>query len=608
VKVGIRGKLFLASLALIVVSVAAADAYLTRALDSDLSRRVQSDLFVRLGLIARDASAYAAPLDDRTAWDALADDLARRAQGRVSVIRGDGVVLGDSELNAEGLARVENHSTRPEVKAAFAAGRGSSMRFSDTVRRRFLYVAVPFYRAGRAVGTVRLARPLTEVDEAIAHLRGLVLAASGVGLFVAVLMSSLAAHWMSRTVRELTLAAQRMAAGDLDSRTRLAGQDEVAELGRALDRVAGNLAAALGELRSERDLLSSVLQGMREGVLLLDRQGRVALANPALREMLLLGADVVGKSPLELIRNADLKRMIDQARTATEVVSGELELGDIKPRRLLVHASALPGEPGGLLAVFVDVTDLRRLETMRRDFVANVSHELRTPITAVRSAAETLRRAREAQPELADELIEIIERQAQRLQHLVEDLLDLARIESRQLRLNQEPVLLGPIVSHTLSLFREGAQARRIELAMELPEDLPPARVDRRALEQVLSNLVDNAVKYGSERGPVVIRASSQDGSVRISVSNAGPGIDAKHLPRLFERFYRVDAGRSREIGGTGLGLSIVKHLVEAMGGHVSVESAPDAGTTFAFTLPRADDQHPIQNDKATRPARDNQA
>jgi two-component system phosphate regulon sensor histidine kinase PhoR len=591
VKLGIRGKLFLASLALITVSVTVADAYLQRALDSDLTGRIRSELFVRLRLIEREVSNFVAPLDDRPAWDALADELGRRSQVRVTVIRRDGLVLGDSELDGEALARVENHKGRPEVQEAFAAGRGASMRFSNTVRRRFLYVAVPFYRAGHPAGAVRLARPLTEVDDAVAHLRGLVLLASGLGLLVAVLMSSLAAHWMSKTVRELTRAAQRMASGDLGGRTRLAGQDEVAELGRALDRLAGNLASALAELRSERDLLSGVLSGMREGVLLLDRQGRVALANPALREMLLLGADVVGKSPLELIRNADLKAMLDEAGAASETVSGEIELGDLKPRRLLVHATRLPGEPGGLLAVFVDVTDLRRLETLRRDFVANVSHELRTPITAVRSAAETLRSTRQAQPEVAAELIDIIERQAQRLQQLVEDLLDLARIESRQLRLSPEPVLLAPVVSHTLSLFRERAEQRHMQLAMEIPEDLAPARADRRALEQVLSNLVENAIKYGSERAPVIVRASALDEKLRISVIDAGPGIDSKHLPRLFERFYRVDAGRSREVGGTGLGLSIVKHLVEAMGGRVDVESTPGQGTIFAVTLPRADDQ-----------------
>jgi two-component system phosphate regulon sensor histidine kinase PhoR len=588
VKLGIRSQLFLVSLALITLSVAVADAYLTRELDADLSVRVRDELLSRLRLIAREAAQYPAALDDAARWDAFADDLGDVTRARVSVIRDDGVVLGDSDVRATELARVENHKARPEVQGALSTGSGSSVRFSDTVRQRFMYAALPFTHDGRRAGVVRLAKPLTEVDGAISEVRRLVMFASGLGLLAAILMSSLAAHWMSKTVRSLTAVARRMAEGDLSARTRLVGSDEVAELGRALDRLASGLMSALSELRSERDLLSRVLHGMQEGVLLLDRSGRVALANVALRDMLLLGNDVVGKSPLELVRNAELKRILDEAQRGQEAISDELELGDLKPRRLLVHAAALPGEPGGLLAVFVDVTDLRRLETMRRDFVANVSHELRTPIATVRSAAETLRRALDTQPDAAPDFVEIIERQAERLQSLVEDLLDLARIESRQLKLNVEPIALGPMAQHMISLFRDRAQARQIRLETELATDMPLISADRRALEQVLTNLLDNAVKYATEGARVVLRAVPEHGCVRISVQDSGPGIEAKHLPRIFERFYRVDAGRSREIGGTGLGLSIVKHLVEAMDGHLGVESAPGQGTKFDFALPAA--------------------
>jgi two-component system phosphate regulon sensor histidine kinase PhoR len=588
VKLGIRSQLFLVSLALITLSVAVADAYLTRELDADLSVRVRDELLSRLRLIAREAAQYPAALDDAARWDAFADDLGDVTRARVSVIRDDGVVLGDSDVRATELARVENHKARPEVQGALNTGSGSSVRFSDTVRQRFMYAALPFTHDGRRAGVVRLAKPLTEVDGAISEVRRLVMFASGLGLLAAILMSSLAAHWMSKTVRSLTAVARRMAEGDLSARTRLVGSDEVAELGRALDQLASGLMSALSELRSERDLLSRVLHGMQEGVLLLDRSGRVALANVALRDMLLLGNDVVGKSPLELVRNAELKRILDEAQRGQEAISDELELGDLKPRRLLVHAAALPGEPGGLLAVFVDVTDLRRLETMRRDFVANVSHELRTPIATVRSAAETLRRALDTQPDAAPDFVEIIERQAERLQSLVEDLLDLARIESRQLKLNVEPIALGPMAQHMISLFRDRAQARQIRLETELATDMPLISADRRALEQVLTNLLDNAVKYATEGALVVLRAVPEHGCVRISVQDSGPGIEAKHLPRIFERFYRVDAGRSREIGGTGLGLSIVKHLVEAMDGHLGVESAPGQGTKFDFALPAA--------------------
>lgn len=587
-KLGIRSKLFLVSLGLITVSVVAADAYLTTALDANLTERVRADLFVRLKFIERDATAFDAPFENRSAWDRLADDLGRHGEGRVTIIRRDGRVLGDSELDTTELADVETHADRPEVMEALSGGRGSSMRWSSTVKHRMMYVATPFSKRSEVVGTVRLAKPLTEVDEAVGALRRLVVLASVLALLLAVLMSTLASHWMSKTARSLTGAARRMASGDLGTRTGAVGQDELAELGRALDQLAGGLQEALGNLRTERDLMGRVLQGMREGILLLDRDGHVALANPALREMLLLPVDVVGKSPIEVVRHAELKRVLDEAPAAAEPLSAEIELGDLKPRRLLVHAAALSGEPGGVLAVFVDVTDLRRLENVRRDFVANVSHELRTPVASVKSAAETLRRAVETQPESAGEFIEIIERNAERLQRLVEDLLDLSRIESREYRLKLEPIDLDQVARHMTSLFQDRARAKQMQLSSELPDALRPVRADRRALEQVLSNLVDNAMKYGSSGGSVLVRAHAEGVGVRVLVRDTGPGIEAKHLPRIFERFYRVDAGRSRDLGGTGLGLSIVKHLVEAMGGRISVESTPGEGSCFSFTLPSA--------------------
>jgi len=587
-KLGIRSKLFLVSLGLIVLSVAVANAYLTRALDTDMTERIRQELLVRLRLIERDAVNTTAALDDFASWDELADDLGHRAQARVTIIRKDGLVLGDSSVDVLDLASVDNHARRPEVIDALAHGEGSSTRFSDTVRRRMMYVAVPFRRASGVVGFARIARPLTEVDTAIGQVRRTIFFASGLTLLVAIVFSSVAAHRISRTLLELTDAARRMAAGDLTLRTRAVGTDEVAELGRALDQLAASLQTALQELRAERDRMSRVLDGMREGVLLLDSENRVQLANPALREMLLLDRDIAGKTQLEVVRNAELKRILDEAQASGAPEAGEIEVGDLKPRRLLVHAIGLPDGNGGVLAVFVDVTDLRRLESLRRDFVGNVSHELRTPITAVRSAAETLRLALDSGPEASATFVDIIERNAERLHRLVEDLLDLSRIESREFRLTLETVNLREVADHVVTFLQPNAEGKRMRLIVDIPEATAPARAARRALEQVLSNLVDNAVKYGLENGSVTLRAVIEGSSVRISVEDDGPGVEAKHLPRLFERFYRVDAGRSRAVGGTGLGLSIVKHLVEAMGGTVGVESTPGKGSRFSVTLPRA--------------------
>jgi two-component system phosphate regulon sensor histidine kinase PhoR len=411
-----------------------------------------------------------------------------------------------------------------------------------------------------------------------------------VALLVAVVMSTAAAQWLSRPLRQMTEAARRMSAGDLTTRTRIGGHDQVAELASALDGLAGGLSRTLGELKSERDLLGGILESMREGVLVLDASQRILLVNPALRGMLLLGSDVGGKAPLELVRNAELQALLDEAFSRSASAAGEIEIGGLKPRRLLVHVTPLTpdGEQrGGLLAVFVDVTDIRRLESLRRDFVANVSHELRTPVAAVCSAVETLRQTLGRDPTASARFVDMIERNAQRLRDLLEDLLSLSRIESREYRPELAPLAVGTAVDQVLALLRERIERRKLRVAVDLPAKLPAVLADARAVEQVLTNLIDNAIKY-CPGAALAIRAEASEQNVRVVVRDNGPGVAPRHQSRLFERFYRVDAGRSRDTGGTGLGLSIVKHLVEAMNGKVGVDSAPGEGSTFWFTLPRA--------------------
>ena len=580
---GVRSRPFLASLGLIAVSLLIADAYLSSALERTLTRRIREDLEARLALVERDASLVTATQGDLAAWDAMADDLGMRARARVTLMGTDGRVLGDSAVDAGALAEEVSQSQQPEVVGALTAGRGAAMRPSASTHERLMFVAVPFAR-----GVVRAALPLTEVEAAVARARWLLVLASLVALGVSILLAWGVAGRLSSSVREVTDAARRMASGRLDARARLPGAGEIAELGRTLDQLASSLETTVAELRSERDRMSGILEAMHEGVLVIDSERRVSLVNSALREMLLLDRDVVGRSPLEVIRHAELKGILDQAWHSDEVV-GEIEVQGVKPRRLLVRASPLHAEPGGVLVVVVDVTDLRRLEGLRRDFVANVSHELRTPVTTIRSAVETLRGGAAQDAEAGPRFLDIVERNAARLQQLVEDLLDLSRIESRQYKLNPEAVELSAVLGHAVGLLRERAEKKQVSVEVDTPGDLPAARADRRALEQVVANLIDNAVKYTGPRCHVTVHArAASDRVLEVGVSDDGPGIEAKHLPRLFERFYRVDAGRSREEGGTGLGLSIVKHLVEAMGGRVRVESQPGEKTTFSFTLPRA--------------------
>lgn len=589
VRISVRTKLVLVSIALIVASVGAADAFLTSSVAAHLSDAIRADLLVRARMAAREASALRAPLDSPSAWYKLARDVSQTADVRVSVIRRDGTVLGDSEVPTAELGRMENQSRQPEVEQAVDKGDGWSERSSATMPQRTYYVAVAFERDGAEFGVVRVSHPLREVDQATADMRRFIAIGSVAALALALIFSSVVARRMSAAVGELTQAARRMTEGDLSVRTRIEGHDELAELGHALDWLAGSLATTLGQLRAERDLQGRILEAMQEGVVVVDRDGRIALVNPALRSMLLVGADAVGKLLIETVRHAQLEELLAAAREEPAEASRlEIELPGLKPRRLLVHAAPLSGDDDGLLFVFVDVTELRRLESLRRDFVANASHELRTPIAAVRSATETLRTGALHDPDVAARFVDIIERNAQRLQSLLEDMLELSKLESNEFKLKRERVELGSVVPIVLALFRERAEKKAVRLGAELSRMAGAVEGDPRALEHVLSNLVDNAVKYCPAGTRVLVSASQKGDRVNLVVSDTGPGIAAEHLPRVFERFYRVDAGRSRELGGTGLGLSIVKHMVEAMRGKVWVESEVGRGSTFTVSLPRA--------------------
>ena len=558
------------------------NAYVSTELRSAIEERMAHDIAIRARLVGHQVETAPAGTD----WQAYAEELGRQALARATLVAADGTVVGDSEVARDALASLENHGTRPEIVGALQNGLGEATRTSATIHHELLYVAV-LVTPPSQVRVVRLAQSLAPIDTAVARAHHLMLVGTIFALALAATLTSIGSHFVAKAIRTLRTTAVAML-DDLSVRTRMRGTDEVGALAEALDQLADNLNRTVQKLGNERDRLAGILETMAEGVLLTDRTGRVVMANASLRIMVGATGQLVGKEPIEAIRSDELAEMIDSVTRSQKPRTGEVDLIGIVPRHVLVRAAPLTVRGNlGVVAVLSDVTDLRRLESMRRDFVANVSHELRTPIAAIRAAAETLEGGAKSDPVAASDFIGMISRHAERLHHLVEDLLELSRIEAQKLDLKPTTVEVAEFIEHMIGLYALSASRREVLLlAGRCPDGLTFA-TDRRALEQILSNLVDNAIKYAAPGASVTLSATERGDDVIIAVADTGPGIAAKHLPRLFERFYRVDRGRSRDVGGTGLGLSIVKHLTEALGGHVTVESVPGQGSVFTVFFPR---------------------
>jgi two-component system, OmpR family, phosphate regulon sensor histidine kinase PhoR len=585
---GLRASIL--GLAMVALVLLFAKGRVDRVVALEAESRARAELEVRLDLV-RQRAGSAGSMSDPRAWDALADELGGLSRARVTFIDARGKIVGDSAVPLEGLASFEAHEPRPEVEQALRGQSAEAERISQETGLRMHYAARPLVSEGAVQGVVRLG-----LDEDALALPRLPLTsplwlAFGFGAVVALLLGVTVSSLLAARVRQLTSVALRLAEGDLAARARQSEASELDPLARGLNHLGANFSRTLNALHEERDRMRCILSNMDEGVLFLDEDGRIALVNPKLREMLLLEGDLTGRSVLEVIRHADLKELLDAAFDEDEEgnsVQGDIHIAGLKPRHLLVRARRLDGPELGLVAVFIDVTEMRRLENLRREFVANVSHELRTPVTTIRSAAETLETLPPGEEASVAQFVGIISRNAHRLQALVEDLLDLSRIDSRQYSLTLEAMHPREVIDLVFRLHAERAHARQIRLLVDVPTDFPKLRVDRKALEHILSNLVDNAVKYTGTGKTITVRAVADSDSGRLDVADDGAGIDARHLPRLFERFYRVDPGRSREVGGTGLGLSIVKNLAESMSGRVSVDSTMGQGTVFSVRLPYA--------------------
>ena len=582
-------KLTLTLVGFVAITSLVAGFYLSHALDRFAVASLESRLVIAERLLHDDARRLLAGPAGAAALNAFVHRAAGPTESRVTLIAPDGVVLADSQVAPADLGGLENHRWRPEVAAALTGGVGRDLRTSVSVHAPLLYVALPVRDADRIVGVLRLALPLSAVTSSYDQINRVMLAGGLVALAVAFGIGVFVAGRVTHPVIEMQAIARQMSEGQFAVRAPARSLDELGTLGRALNVMVVRLRDQIQNLESERAKATAILDGMVESVIAVDGQECILLMNERARALFGVGAGRgEGKPFLEVVRNADLHEIFRSGRTAGGVFRRELHL--VHPAERILQITAVPlrlaGEDPGLVMVIDDITELRRLEQVRTEFIANVSHELRTPLTAIQGYLETLLGGALEEREHARRFVEIAFRHTERLGRLLNDLTDLSNIELGKVSLRLAPTPLGPLVDSVLELVAAKARDGGVTLYAQVSEHLA-VRADHDRVLQVLINLVDNAVKYTPAGGSVTVQGRrAEDGRVVLAVSDTGIGIPRADLPRITERFYRVDKARSRELGGTGLGLAIVKHLVLAHGGDLAIESEEGRGTTVRVLLP----------------------
>lgn len=507
--------------------------------------------------------------------------LAVDSGARVTIIDKTGIVLSDSAKDAETM---DNHKNRPEIVEALQGRIGKSTRYSKSINTNMMYIALPLYRDSGIEAVVRLSLPLGEIKRIIKGIWTVVFLAILLGTLTTFFIGIKFSKEIIRPIREMTIAVKDIAMGNYSRRIKIKTKDELKELSEAFNYMAERLNNTLQELTDKKKEIEAILTSMVDGVIAVSIDGRIILTNPSAEAMFRVEKDnIMGRHFLEIIRNYELYEFLQEVLNSGEVSFKELRILSPKERILRVHITPLKDgdKMMGAVAVMRDITEIRRLERVRRDFVANVSHELKTPLTSIKGFVETLLSGAKNDEKVSRRFLEIIDFEATRLSNMIEDLLNLSEIENSQENFKKEKVDLKEIIERLSIIFKNRLTAKNLSLDINIQDELPPLIGDRLWAEQVMINLVDNAVKYTPDSGKIRVSAKEAGDYIIVEVEDTGIGIPEEDIPRLFERFYRVDKARSRVMGGTGLGLAIVKHAVKAMDGEVSVKSQVGKGSTF---------------------------
>jgi two-component system phosphate regulon sensor histidine kinase PhoR len=582
-------QLYPSYLLITIISLVAVTWYASESLKHFFLEQTASDLKVRARLFEKQVLEHLDPLDEKVV-DLLCKKIGKSAATRITIILPSGKVVGDSEKDP---SRMDNHVDRPEFIDALNGPSGTSIRYSRTLEKDMMYVGIPIKKKNHILAVVRTSIPVNDIDLVLNSMKIKIAFGCLVVAVFAAMLSLFISRRITRPIEQIKIWAESITRGEFHLRPQVAESEEIGALAESLNRMAVELREHIDTVMRQRNEIEAVLSSMVEGVIAVDMEERVISMNHAAAKMFGCDpAEVQGRSIQEVVRNTVLHQFVKNALSSQEAVEKEIVLSSDGDRFLNGHGTLLRDAEGkqiGALIVLNDVTRLLRLEKIRREFVANVSHEIKTPITAIKGFVENLRDGSVENHEDAERFLEIISKHVDRLEAIIEDLLSLSRIEQEAER--KEVVLdesrLKDVLETAIQVCEANAMAKKIEVELSCAEDIV-AKFDPLLLEQAVVNLLDNAIKYSGEGKTVWVEAVQAEKEIIVSVRDQGCGIEKNHLPRLFERFYRTDKARSRQLGGTGLGLAIVKHIAQAHGGHVAVESTPGKGSTFSIHLPLA--------------------
>ncbi|MDD5281513.1 MAG: ATP-binding protein [Candidatus Omnitrophica bacterium] len=588
-RISFKLKLILSYLFLIFISLGFIAFFLDKNLEEKSLQEIKTSLINEARLIESNISAVPSVLNNSTYLDKLSKDLGLRIKSRITIINPEGKVLADSGVSFQETANLENHLYRPEVIKAFKGQIGQEIRYSSTLKIDMLYLAIPIKNNDINIGVLRLALPLTSVQKVLFVVRKTIIVGLFFTLGLAFVLSSILAKALIGPINRIIYTSSKFAQGDFSHRIFQSSDDEIGKLAATLNKMAQDIEEKIREISTKNQHLEAIFNSMIEGIIVTDSSSRIISINHAIEELFdIKRTQMRGKFFLEVIRNSEISELINNAMGSAKFISKEVVLLISAQKVAQVNVSPVFEQDKviGSVTVIHDITEIRRLETIRRDFVANVSHELKTPLTSIKGFVETLIEGALEDKENSLNFLEIINKHVNRLDTLINDLLDLSHMESKEIVFSKNKFGLSGLVSEVVLGFKSQAKKKGVELSFELPQGLE-IFADKSKIEQVLVNLVNNAIKYNKEKGFVRIYSEQLADKIKIIVEDSGSGIPIKDIPRIFERFYRVDKARSRELGGTGLGLSIVKHIVELHSGSVGVESTEGLGSKFFFTIPR---------------------